>query len=73
LIKRAGSGNLIALCIEGYKLHHKPGYDMNLVKYQREHVNDAKKEFESIFKRYGVDKEGTIRQIEEKYKEVLRL
>lgn len=46
---------------------------MNLVKYQQEHVNEAQREFESVFERSEMDKKDAIRQIEEKYKEILKL
>jgi hypothetical protein len=57
-------------CLEGYKLHNHPGYEMSLVKYQNEYVKQVQTEFEFIFKQFAVDKEDTIRCIEEKSKEL---
>lgn len=57
-------------CLEGYKLHNHPGYEMSLIKYQKDYIKKVQAEFEFVFNWSAMGKEDTIRRIEEKSKEL---
>jgi hypothetical protein len=49
--------------IEGFKLHHHHGYEMTVVKYQREQIDEAAVTFYQTFGRSGESKETACQRI----------
>lgn len=63
-------------CLEGYKLHHTSGYEMNVVKYQQSKIEEASAEFEAIYERTSKadeTKDTAIKQIEGMYQRMSQL
>ena len=49
--------------IEGFKLHHHPGYEMTVVKYQEEQIDEAAATFHQTFGRSGDSKETACQRV----------
>jgi hypothetical protein len=50
-------------CVEGFKLHHQSGYQMTIVKYEREATELAAREFDIEFAQCREDKSITIEKV----------
>ena len=59
--------------IEGFKLHHHPGYEMTVVKYQAEQINEAAAMFYQTFGRSGEGKEAACQRVRQMYEKVSNL
>jgi hypothetical protein len=72
----AGPNRLIVkgeFLIEGFKAHGRPGYDMTLVKYRRERIDQAASEFNTTFARAAASKESAIERLRQWYEQTKQL
>jgi hypothetical protein len=68
--KYLGSNRVIVvgqLCVEGFKHHPLPGFDMTDVKYELSEIEQATRDFFITFNSSHQDKDSTICRIEEMY------
>jgi hypothetical protein len=61
------------LLIEGFKLNNHPGYEVTVVKYQEEKINDAAKLFYQTFGRSGGSKEAARERVRRMHAKVSTL
>jgi TIR domain len=61
------------LLIEGFKLHHHPGYEMTVVKYQAEQIEEAAAVFHQTFGRSVNGKETARERVRQMYEKVSNL
>ena len=59
--------------IEGFKLNNQPGYEMTVVKYQAEKINEAAALFYQTFERAGDNKETARERVRRMYTKVSTL
>jgi hypothetical protein len=59
--------------VEGFKLHHHPGYEMTVVKYQTEQIDEAAAVFHQSFGRSGDSKETARKRVRQMYEKVSEL
>lgn len=56
--------------IEGFKLHHHPGYEMSVVKYQAKQIDEAAAEFYQTFEKAHDSKEAAYQRVSRMHEKV---